>query len=155
MKLKFKLSIFFKNLIFLFIFYLFFITPLFLNAEASEIKFKLFLNSKTNQRIDDKFFSCTNPVILNFYWSQLAESEHLLEAFWYRPDGKKQETTVHRFNFVKGRAVHTWMNLILKRGNSRSFFFPGDGWGKLIGPWKVNIYLNGNFLAKNAFNVNC
>jgi len=147
-------NVFLRSLISILVFNL--ITIFYLpSIEASEIRFGLFLSNKKNKRLNQEIFDCTSPIVLNFYWSKLVDRDHLLEAFWYRPDGKKQETTVNRFNFTKGRAAHTWMKLILKRGNSRNFFFPGNGWEEFIGPWKVNIYLNGDFLAKKVFNVNC
>jgi hypothetical protein len=124
-------------------------------CEEREPAFEVYLTDQLEQGNEKNSFSCGDPIIGKFRWLNLTSGKHSLEAFWYNPKKELQETTIHEFEFSEKQIVDSWVRLKLQRGKSKSFFFPETGWEEFLGDWKLEIFLDGNFLKTKKFNVIC
>ncbi|MBI5874563.1 MAG: hypothetical protein HZB81_01735 [Deltaproteobacteria bacterium] len=102
---------------------------------------------KTNQ------FSCRSRVYADFVFKEKKSGNHMIEAIWIRPDGKRQEHT--RYESAGNRA---WLWLELHPSFGGKLFGAIDqsaGMDEFIGEWKLKVYLDGKFLERKSFYVIC
>jgi len=102
-----------------------------------------------------KVFDCRDKIYVYVRWEGLKDGAHSLEAFWYNPKHKTQEHTVYKFH---APTEATWVWLELKGGKGSTLFKSFDpevGYDQFIGPWNVELYLDGKYLTTKPFMVVC
>ncbi len=94
-------------------------------------------------------FDCTDTIYADVNWDHLKSGDHVLNAQWINPTGKQQESTVYKF---KTPVIDSWLWLKLDEEKSSHLF---NGTDTFAGYWKVDLFLDGNFLATKKFHVAC
>ena len=123
------------------------------SGQTKSINYKAILTNNLSKITHLKEFKCEDKIILYFSWLDL-KGNHFLKAYWYKPGGKLQETTEHKFNSVN-KKLNTWLWLKLNKGKNRGFIVPESGGSDFIGEWFIEIFLDGEFLEKKRFQVIC
>lgn len=125
------------------------------SAERKDINYKVILTNSLQETVQVREFKCEDRIFLYFTWFDLKGDSHSLNAYWYKPGGKLQETTEYNFPKEHKREFNTWLWLELKKGKERGFIVPGRGWTNFIGKWNVEVFLDGEFLERKQFMVMC
>ena len=98
-------------------------------------------------------FDCREKVYIDFTFEAEEGSNHILEAFWVRPDGKQQEYTRHE---LIGNRAWLWLKLHSSFGGKLlGGIDPSVGMDDFIGKWKVKIRVDGKDTGKKTFYVAC
>src|SRR3989338_2524183 len=100
-------------------------------------------------------FDCENKIYLYIGWNNLKDGRHAVEAYWYNPQGRKQEYSPYHF---EAPVKDTWLWLALYgEGENRGIKVVGPKivYKDFIGRWKVDVYLHNNLLTTKEFTVRC
>jgi len=120
-------------------------------------KYRAYLFDNLENKSEKTIFQCHEKIHVYIQWLDLQKPDiNRLEAFWYRPDGKLQEITKLDFLNNKNKNFASWLWLRLKNKDpKRGLLFASQGFNYFTGDWKINLFLNGNFLEEKDFSVAC
>ncbi len=120
-------------------------------------KYRAYLFDNLQNKQEKMVFQCHEKIHVYIQWLDLQKPDiNRLEAFWYRPDGKLQEITELDFLNNKKDKFASWLWLRLKKKDpKRGLLFASQGFNYFTGDWKINLFLNGDFLEKKEFSVAC
>lgn len=111
--------------------------------------FYSFLTKDLNRPIPVTSFSKNDRIYLLTDWTGL-QGLHEIKVLWIRPDKTVQETVRLKENISsKSSNYSSWAYLSFKKGLLN--ISPLEG--KFIGPWKAQLFLDGNLLKEYDFSV--
>lgn len=103
-------------------------------------------------------FNCNDTIyaVIEDQWPE--KSEHLLEAYWYDPQGKQREHTRYKFIASRGE-TRSWIWLRLHQATpdllDRLLMQENDSLREFNGRWKVVFYLDGKKQQQLTFQLSC
>ena len=116
----------------------------------------------TKSQADGKpaaLFSCYGDTV--YAWLQLpqkATGKHLLEGFWYNPNGVIQERTEVPLDLSPAgvQKVGLWLKFHVERPDIIDAVLPSfDINEEFEGTWKVDVFWDNKKVATSAFTVTC
>ncbi|MFQ5645633.1 MAG: hypothetical protein ACE5GM_01770 [bacterium] len=121
----------------------------------SEARFDLKLINSLEAPAEREKFDCRDKVYAQIKWYDLPAGPHSLEARWFNPDRRLQETTKDDFTSLGRKISYTrvWLKMLPRTENELTG--PDDEFAWAVGDWRVEIYLDGRLLSKKSFQVDC
>jgi len=121
----------------------------------------VFLTSQQNGQEAEEIFSCSGRIYAYLTLAEEFEGEHLIEGFWFKPNGVLQEHT--KFNAklpsTGAKKVYMWFQFDSEAKTIfDEFVFGGDygmGHHAFNGSWKLEIHCDGKFLMETSYTVVC
>lgn len=120
----------------------------FLAVHARMYSRKPFLEAQDTFLPSDRLY-----LVMDF--ENLNKGKHLLSATWVDPSGKTVNKAEHTINLDKPAARYRsffWLEL-MKNGGFTEMVTGREYKGNVYGPWHVELFLNGFFVARRHFTI--
>jgi len=102
-------------------------------------------------------FDCSDKIYTVVELSNYPVGEHHVSVRWKDPSDTTQENTQYPFNIVNTE-TRIWAWLSLTRGTGAGmlqWINPAAGLEGFIGPWLVEVSIDGKKISSKSFEVNC
>ncbi len=101
-------------------------------------------------------FNCTDKIFSVIDIQGLSNGQHILNADWIDPSGKRREQTTYNFNGAGSIRITVWLKLHPPRGATLlSSFNPAWGMDEFIGRWEIRISVDQSPVTQKWFSVLC
>lgn len=104
-------------------------------------------------------FDCSDKIFAMVTTTGLSNGKHEIDVRWFNPKEEQQERTVFPFFASAAQpstSVWAWLLLHRARGSGMlQFINPAAGFDDFLGPWKVKIHIDGQFMGEQEFIVSC
>ena len=104
-------------------------------------------------------FDCSDKIYTVVTAQGLTPGKHQIEVRWVDANDEQRELTNFEFFSSKNQASTTvWAWLLLHRARGAGMLKlinPAAGYEDSIGPWKVKVFIDGEFAGDGGFTVSC
>lgn len=102
-------------------------------------------------------FECSDKIYSVLEIDDLSKGKHDFSLRWNDPAGEELERVDYPFTVTQQKTrLWAWLNLIRSRGAGMiQWINPAAGLEEFIGPWVVDVYIDGKKLASESFSVDC
>lgn len=104
-----------------------------------------------------KYFECSDKIFAVMELLDISKGKHKFSMRWNAPSGEERERVDYPFTVTQDTTrLWAWLNLIRSRGAGMvQWINPAAGLEEFIGPWTVDVYIDGIKLASESFSVDC
>lgn len=134
------------------------IQPLCAKPAIKNLPYKLLLTNDPAERKPTQIFSCySDKVYAYLRLPQKTKGKHVLDGYWYKPDGKLQEHAEIPLEFKSAGEdlAHLWLKFHVERPSPSDLLFPNLELQAFEGDWKVEVLWDQKNVATSTFTVRC
>lgn len=124
------------------------------------VGYNIFLTNQenNNQPLDEPMtqFDCSDRIFLVVIVAGLKQENHELKVRWLGPAGDLRELTRYEFRALPVSKIWAWLQLHGPTGAIvGQMFDPSFGMEEFIGEWSAEVYIDGEQVSLQQFQVLC
>ncbi len=102
-------------------------------------------------------FDCSDKIYSVVELRNYKKGRHELSVRWIDPNDTTRENTQYPFHVLQEDVkLWAWLSLSRARGAGMlQWLNPAAGLEEFIGPWKIEVRIDGNKIATKSFEVSC
>ena len=102
-------------------------------------------------------FDCNDKIYSVVELENYKKGRHELSVQWIDPNDTTRENTQYPFHVLEDEVkLWAWLSLSRARGAGMlQWLNPAAGLEEFIGPWKIEVRIDGNKIATKSFEVSC